>query len=156
MSSLSPSVNLLIIDLGCALESARDPFAGVGSAFEIGSALQRAALHIPHMEEGQGTRAGMLWRAVYHATAIALEDKLGLSVPTGELWIGARDMCPRTLLALADELDDDAVATEGDSVHDLPAWMRTIARRYRRRAKLARGGWAAMRANEEKKRGESR
>lgn len=61
----------------------------------------------------------------------------------------ASEMCPQTLLALAKELDRDAAfferaATVGSIEEDLAARLRGIAVRYRKRARLAKGGWRAV------------
>lgn len=64
----------------------------------------------------------------------------------------ARDMCPATLLALADELDRDAAFfARSAKDDDLAARLRGISIRYRKRSRLARGGWAA--ARDQKKKG---
>lgn len=63
-----------------------------------------------------------------------------------------RDMCAMTLLALATELDKDAAffsRNEEDS--DLAARLRGIANRYRKRARLAKGAWSAVREEQAKK-----
>jgi hypothetical protein len=154
VSEIEPMADLMIMELHRALELARDRPMSVKNALSIGAALQSALERLSRVIDGSalGLR---LWQAVYEATAIAIEARLILPPVSDEEAVAARDMCPRTLLALADELDGDAVAHEGDSVHDLPSWMRAVGRRYRRRAKLAHGGWAAMRANEAQKRGQA-
>jgi hypothetical protein len=147
-----PLVDLMILDLSRAVQLSRNAPPSVKNALAIGSAMQSALSMMAHIVD-DSAQTLRLWHAVHDAVVIALEEKLALPLPED---LAARDMCPRTLLALADELDEDAALTHGDQVHDLSSWMQTIARRYRRRAKLARGGWAAMRAMEERKRGQKR